>query len=182
MIAKIYFLLTPLSCVPLLFAAYRQRMNVRSIALKATVLAFLVALAFVFLGPLLFQAYGISLDSFKVAGGLVTLLLGLSTTLERRENLERGADSLVSLIATPLLTGPATLSFIVLKSAEVGVAVVAANLVFSFALAGATFIFIAFLIPNINLQYIRFLSRLLGLFLIGLGVEMMAAGVKALLF
>jgi multiple antibiotic resistance protein len=156
-------------------------MDVVDVALQSALLALGVAVIFTIAGPALFQVYGINIDSFRVAGGLVVLLLGLSMARERRDHSGVPSDAVVSLIATPLLTGPATMSFLIIKAAELGVVPVLANVLVAFLLVGALFLAIAFLIPNINLEYVQFISRLLGLFLIGLGVEMMAAGAKALI-
>jgi multiple antibiotic resistance protein len=182
MILKISFLLNPLSSIPVLFVAYHQKLNVKSIAFKSTLLGFVVAIAFVLIGPTLFQIYGIHLSAFRAAGGLVILLLGLSMARENRDYSNEHPDALVSLIATPLLTGPATMSFLILTAAEVGVTAVLSNLIFSFLIVGAFFVIVAYMIPNVNLEYVRFVSRLLGLFLIGLGIEMMVAGLKSLAF
>ncbi|MCX8175041.1 MAG: hypothetical protein N3E51_02455 [Candidatus Micrarchaeota archaeon] len=182
MILKISFLLNPLASVPVMFLAYEQHLNVKRVAVASALLALGVAITFVFLGPLLFEIYGISVDAFRVAGGIVVVLLGLSMARGGRDYSGTKQDAIVSLIATPLLTGPATLSFLIIKSTEVGTLPVLANLVAAFALVGAIFIAIAYMIPKINLTYVQFVSRLLGLFLIGLGVEMMAHGIKVLLF
>lgn len=180
LIIKIAFLLNPLSSIPVLFLAHKQKLNVRKIAMSASALALLVALVFIFFGPLLFQVYGISIDSFRIAGGLVVLLLGLSMARESKSYTEDKPEALVSLMATPLLTGPATLSFLIITAAEFGAIAVLDSVIVAFLLVGVIFVFIASLIPKINLDYASFISRLLGLFLIGLGVEMMAAGIKAL--
>jgi multiple antibiotic resistance protein len=182
MILKISFLLNPLSSIPVLFVAYHQKLNVKSIAFKSVLLGFGVAIAFVLIGPYLFNIYGIDINSFRAAGGLVIMLLGLSMAREKRDYSNEHPDALVSLIATPLLTGPATMSFLILTAAEVGVSSVLANLVFSFLIVGSFFVVIAYMIPHVNLEYVRFVSRLLGLFLIALGLEMMVLGLKAIAF
>ncbi|HLC47997.1 MAG TPA: MarC family protein [Candidatus Norongarragalinales archaeon] len=182
LILKISFLLNPLSSIPVLFVAYHQKLNVKQIAFKSTLLGFAVAIAFVLIGPYLFKIYGIDINSFRAAGGLVIMLLGLSMAREKRDYSGEHPDALVSLIATPLLTGPATMSFLILTAAEVGTAIVLANLIFSFLIVGSFFIIIAYMIPRVNLEYVRFVSRLLGLFLIGLGLEMLVMGIKAIAF
>lgn len=182
LILKIFFLLNPLSSIPLLFMAYKQKMNVRKVALYSAILAFAVALAFVLLGPLLFQIYGISIDSFRVGGGVIIFLLGISMAREQESALGVKPDALINIIATPLLTGPATLSFLIITTAEIGSLPVIANLFFAFLLVGSLLVLIAYLLPRINLSYIMFVSRLFGLFLVGLGIEMMVAGLKVLFF
>ena len=182
MVLKIFFLLNPLSSVPILFLAYKKRMNVRQIARNATILAFIVAVVFFFFGPTLFGIFGISLDAFRAAGGLVTLLLGLSMIYEKKESDVSEEKTIISLIATPLLTGPATLSYLILTTAEVGMEPVFVNLVLAFILVALVFNLIARLIPNISLEWLKFTGRLLGLFIVALGMEMLAMGVRAMLF
>ncbi|VVB98924.1 MarC family integral membrane protein [uncultured archaeon] len=182
LVLKIFFLLNPLASVPILFLAYEQKLDVRAIAFKSALLALVVAMMFIFIGPILFDIYGINTNSFRVAGGIVVLLLGLSMARGGKDYSGTKQDAIVSLIATPLLTGPATMSFLIITAADVGTLVVLANLFVAFLAVAALFLLVAYLMPNINLDYVSFVSRLLGLFLIGLGVEMMAAGVKVLLF
>ncbi|MFA6329737.1 MAG: MarC family protein [Candidatus Micrarchaeia archaeon] len=182
-ILKIFFLLNPLSSIPLLFIAYKQKMNVRKVAVFSVALALAVALCFVFLGPLLFQVYGISLDSFRIAGGVLVFLLGLSMAREHeRDYSARKGENLINIIATPLLTGPAILSFLIIKTAELGSIPVVANLLCAFILVAFLFVLIAYLVPRVNLSYVMFISRLFGLFLVALGIEMMVAGLKVLFF
>lgn len=183
LILKIFFLLNPLSSIPLLFIAYKQKMDVRKVAVYSAVLALAVALCFVLLGPLLFQIYGISLDAFRVAGGVLVFLLGLSMARDQEQNYSKmKANNLINIIATPLLTGPAILSFLIIKTAEFGSMPVIANLFGAFLLVAFFFVMLAYLIPRINLSYVMFVSRLFGLFLVGLGIEMMVAGLKVLMF
>ena len=181
LILKIFVLLNPLASMPVLFVAYEQKLDVRAVAFKSTLLALAVAIIFVLIGPTLFSIYGISIDSFRVAGGIVVLLLGISMARGGRDYSGTKQDAIVSLIATPLLTGPATMSFLIITAAGIGTLPVLANLFVAFLAVGVLFIFVAYLMPNINMSYVSFISRLLGLFLIGLGVEMMAAGAKVLL-
>ncbi len=182
MVLKIFFLLNPLSSVPILFLAYKKKMNVKQVALYATLLAFIVAVVFLFLGPLLFGIFGIGIDSFRAAGGLVTLLLGMSMIRDKKEEEISEEKTLISLIATPLLTGPATLSYLILSNAELGTQEVLTNLILAFFLVGIVFNAFARLIPNINLEFLRFTSRLLGLFIVALGIEMLATGISVIMF
>ncbi len=183
LVLKIFFLLNPLSSVPLLFLAYKRKMDVRKVAVYSVGLALLVAFGFVLLGPLLFQVYGIGLDSFRVAGGVLVFLLGLSMARDKDGDYDKAKpDDLINIIATPLLTGPATLSFLIITTAEVGAASVIANLVGAFALVAFLFLLITYFIRKVNLSYIMFISRLFGLFLVALGIEMMVAGLKVLMF
>src|SRR3989338_3299194 len=110
LIIQIFVLLSPLSSFPVLMNAYKQKMNVKRIAYLSVFTGFIIAIAIVYIGPAIFNLFGVSLDSFRIAGGIVLLLLCLSTIRPHGEEHQKaeGVNGIISLIATPLLTGPAT--------------------------------------------------------------------------
>ena len=109
LIVQLFVLLNPLSSFPFLMAAYRKKLDVKSIAVFSVLTAFVIALLITFIGPYLFEFFGITLNSFRVAGGIVLLLLGLGTIRPKEKEIVNveGVHSLISIIATPMLTGAA---------------------------------------------------------------------------
>ena len=183
LIIQIFVLLNPLSSFPLLLAAYSQKMDVRKIAFISVVTAFFIAVIIALVGPSLFKLFGISLDSFRIAGGIILLLLGLDTIKPKESEHKKigGVDSLISIIATPLLTGPATISFITIKAYEIGQASLIFNLITAFILVGIVFILFSYSIPKVNTHLVDISSRVLGLFLTAVAIEMIAKGVISIL-
>ena len=178
LIVQIFVLINPLSSVPILMQAWKNKMNVRRIALTGTFVAFIIAISVALFGPFLFNFFGITVDSFRIAGGIVLLLLGLDTIRDGQEKAKiTKIDSLISIIATPLLTGPATISFITLKTFELGRIPMIVNIVSAFLLVGLVFYFFALAIPKINEKVVNIISKILGLFLTGLAIEMIASGI-----
>ena len=68
-------------------------------------------------GGLIFKAFGISLGAFKIAGGIMLLLMAIdmmraqpsptrTTAEEQDESLERGDDIAIFPLAVPMLAGP----------------------------------------------------------------------------
>lgn len=131
------------------------------------------------LGPLLFNFFGITVDSFRIAGGIVLLLLGFDTIRSKDGEGKKvtQVDSLISILATPLLTGPATISFITIKAFELGRLPMISNLLCAFVLIGAVFIIFSMMIPKVNAKLIDISSRVLGLFLTAVAIEMIAKGI-----
>src|SRR3990167_7390143 len=74
LIIQLFVLLNPLSSFPFLMAAYRKKMDVKRIAAFSVMTAFVIAIIIIFIGPYLFDFFGITLNSFRVAGGIVLLL------------------------------------------------------------------------------------------------------------
>ena len=186
LIIQLFVLLNPLSPAPILIglAKHATPAKVRRVAVSAAISAFLVALGIAIFGQFLFQAFGITHDSFRVAGGIVVLLLGLETI--RGDKSEpaspRDFDNVVAILATPVLTGPATMSFITLKVIELNSTVaVIANLVVAFAGVAAVMLLMTAMISRLNSQLIGIISRILGLFLTAMAVELMANGLAGLI-
>jgi multiple antibiotic resistance protein len=103
----------------------------RSMALRATVIAGVILLAFAILGEAVLSWLGISLPALRTAGGVLLLLIGIdmvfarhsggvsATESETREASNR-ADISVFPLATPLLAGPGAMSAAILLMAGAG--------------------------------------------------------------
>lgn len=181
LIIQIFVLLSPLSSFPVLMNAYKQKMNVKRVAYLSVFTAFVIAIAITYIGPFVFNLFGISLDSFRIAGGIVLLLLGLSTIRPHEEEHHKaeGVNGIISIIATPLLTGPATISFLTIKSYELGQTALLFNLILAFALVGIIFVLFSHFIPRVNAHIVDISSRVLGLFLTAVAIEMIGTGALA---
>jgi multiple antibiotic resistance protein len=84
--------------------------------------AFVVAVAFAIAGLALFKALGITLADFRVAGGIVLLLISLADVVGgpgAAHTQASGSTGIVPL-AVPLITGPAVLATLVLQIRQVG--------------------------------------------------------------
>ena len=98
--------------------------------------AFLVALVFLGFGQSLLHYLGITLSDFRIAGGIVLLLIALAdmaTGPEKAQNVT-GASGIVPL-AVPLITGPAALAAIVLEVGARGYAITFAAMVVNYLIA-----------------------------------------------
>ncbi|NMC58134.1 MAG: MarC family protein [Candidatus Methanofastidiosa archaeon] len=98
----------------------RQKTGVLAI-LIAVVLCFLVLI----LGQHLLELFSTTLDEFRIAGGIVLTILGIKMVLgepliNRHEKKEDSARALASIIATPFITGPATIFTIIIASNDYG--------------------------------------------------------------
>jgi multiple antibiotic resistance protein len=183
LIVQLFVLINPLSSFTVLMSAFKKKMDVKKIAFMSTLVAFAIAIAVVFVGPLLFTMFGVSINSLMIAGGIILVLLGVDTV--RMEGESGGnvneMDGFISLIATPLLTGPAAISFIILKAYEMSQADLLVNITITFVGIGALFMLFASMVPKINAKIMVILSKIFGLFLTAIGVEMMANGIRALM-
>ncbi|MDR3439237.1 MarC family protein [Telmatospirillum sp.] len=102
---------------PSIAAAQRNVM-----ARKATLLAGLILFVFAFLGEGLLSALGIGLAAFRIAGGLMLLLLAIEMVFARPRRVTRDEDQeaehrqdiTVFPLAFPLIAGPGAMTTVVL--------------------------------------------------------------------
>ena len=183
LIIQMFVLLDPLTASPILMSAYKNKMNIRNIAISAVLIAFAIAVLVAIFGIYLFNLFGIGIDSFRIAGGIVLLLLGLETIRSKQEEEKdiKKTDAIVSIIATPLLTGPAIISFITIKAFEIGQTAIIFNIFFAFILVAIVFMLFTFFISRINHKFVDIVSRVLGLFLTAVAIEMIAKGISGFL-
>ena len=180
-IMQIFVLLNPLSSFPVLMSAHKKKLDVSSIAIRASVAAYVVAVCIILFGPQFFSLYGISIDSFRIAGGVILFLLGVETVRPKPVKEEvNEVDSLVAIIATPLLTGPAVMSFLTIRTIEMGVLPVLVQATGAFFIAGLVFYLFSLFLPKLNPKVIEIASKVMGLFLTAIAIEMIAKGATAL--
>jgi multiple antibiotic resistance protein len=199
----LFALVDPIGNIPIFAAAtagatLRQRLSVAAlICLFAGVF-----LAFFFLTGLgLLQFFGISLAAFRIAGGILLLLLGLDMT--REDFLKSFADTdvgsdpadvrgyarrrfqrLVVPFAIPLMIGPGAISTIIIQAGEatkIGPAATAAGYVAIAAAAFATFLCFALTGPISRILGevgMSIVVRVLGLILCALAIQFILLGLS----
>ena len=96
----------------------RERNRVLDVSM---LVAFAVAVIFVFLGDRIFRYIGITIFDFKIAGGLVLLLISLVDLVGHPEAANRASGSTgVVPLAVPLITGPGVLTTLILQVTSIG--------------------------------------------------------------
>jgi multiple antibiotic resistance protein len=121
-LSAIFFVVDPVSAVPVFLAMTRDASaeKRRHTALRASVAAAFVLSSFALAGAWIFKLLGIGLPAFKVAGGVVLLLLALdmirtqpSKTRITEGEVTAGAgkeDIAIVPLAMPLLAGPGSIA------------------------------------------------------------------------
>lgn len=95
----------------------------RETALLAVGVAILISYTILLFGTKLLEVFGITIQHFKVAGGVILFILGIEMALgypmtNPGATKESSTAAIASIIATPLLTGPATMTAIIVTSSD----------------------------------------------------------------
>jgi len=123
---RFVFLLAPFFVVTMFLALTRgfPAEEKASVIHRATVSAFVLGVILFFAGPLLFEAIGITLNSFRIGAGCLLFLTAISLVNNGTRNHatdlpnESRDDVAVVPLAIPVMIGPATVGAILVYGAE----------------------------------------------------------------
>ncbi|KKG10913.1 MarC family transcriptional regulator [Methanosarcina sp. 2.H.T.1A.6] len=191
--SSIFVVVSPISGV-VTFISLTSKMTRKEkneIAKKAVVLACVIALFFAITGSVILKLFSISVDSLRVAGGLLLFSIAFdmmhakvsreSITEEEITQSQEREDIWVFPIGLPLLTGPGTIStVIVLMGVADGVqqkAIVLISIIFAFIICLIVFLFSRRLHKFIGYNGMLVFTRLMGLLLAALAVDLTATGI-----
>ncbi len=96
-------------------------------ARETVIIAGAVLFIFLFFGMAILNYFNIDIYSFKIAGGIVLLILGLKFVLGLRLLEERAKSYRAAVVplATPIITGPGVITTVILMTNEYGMFVTA---------------------------------------------------------
>lgn len=188
----------PLAILPVFIAvtADQTTSQRRKTARLSTFYAFLLLVLFILVGHLILDLFAITLDAFKVAGGVLLLLIGLEMVQSRlslvaHPNVKEFAEAIkaedVALmpLAMPMLSGPGAITTaMTIVAGGFSFARIAISLFVAALVLGITYLLLVSadkVSKRIGSQGIGILTRLMGLLLIAYAVQMGFDGARRLL-
>jgi multiple antibiotic resistance protein len=166
----------------------------RFTASKAILVSFFSLVAFAFSGQLLFKFFGISVDSFRVVGGIIFFMMGwdmLNARLsshqfkEDDQKKEYLTDISVTPLAIPMITGPGAItnSIVLMEDANSTMKIII--LIGSiFLICSATYLILlgsSKIIKVLGNTGNKILMRLMGLIVMVIAVEFFLSGLRPIL-
>jgi len=162
----------------------------KGIAFHTTAIAFIIALLFAIGGNLILQFFGITVDSLRVAGGILLFLVAIDMLKGEREQKKvtdaelqdatYREDISVFPLATPLLTGPGAITTVIVQMGDavniLEKALVLGALVLTF---GATYLILRsseYIDRVLGVTGIMVMTRIQGLILGAIAVTFVATG------
>jgi len=165
------------------------------IAIKSIIYAFFILILFAYLGRYLLDALGVSLDSLKIAGGIILMVIAIDILFEKRKKRrekkveaaldEKTFDEIIIFpIAIPFIAGPSTLATIILLMGNYAESI-NLQLVVILALIAALIVSLLLMIgTNFTTKYIppqilHATSRVFAFILAALATQFIVDGIKA---
>ena len=149
----------------------------KKIVRQSIITAFLVTLGFILVGQAIFNALGILVEDFMVAGGLVLLIIAIADVVRAGERkMERSAEFGVVPLGTPIIAGPGTLTAALVLVGTNGYVPVILSLVVNLLLAWVIFAQSDRIIRIIGISGSRAFAKVVSLILAAFAVKMIRSG------
>ncbi|MGE4062440.1 MAG: MarC family protein [Rhodospirillaceae bacterium] len=190
-------IIDPIGVVPFFIGhtAHLDPAAQRATALKSVAIAAVVLLIFTLVGQPLLRYLGVSVAAFRIAGGVLLLLLAIdmvlvkesgirATTQKEEEEATHRPDIAVFPLAVPLIAGPGAIASVILLQSQNAGSLLAQSIVAGVMLAVLLLTGLGFLVAGpimkvLGVTGINVMTRVLGIILAALAVSNMVEGLKA---
>lgn len=198
MFAALFAIMNPIANLPVFLSLTSDKEPAFQRTVALTVIAGLVVGGAVvaLTGNAVLNIFGISLDDFRLAGGFLILLIALKLLSGEQSAIHHGTEKerahhdaqenpAIYPLTVPILLGPGTISTLIIFRGQAGnvhqeIAYVAA-LAGAIALLGATLLAAPFLSKVLGQTATSVMSRIMGMILAAIAMEMMIDSLKGLL-
>ena len=152
----------------------------RRVVIRDSILtAFIVSFLFFALGEVIFRIIGITADDFKIAGGLLLLIIAiLDITRHVEEKLKPDIKLGVVPIGVPLIVGPAVLTNILLLVDHYGILPTVIALVLNLCIVWISFVNAERIIRLVGRGGMMGIGKVMALLLASIAIMMIRIGVE----
>lgn len=190
-----FAIMNPISNLPAymaLVADDSQKIS-RKIAFRSLLIAFVIVTVFIFSGDFIFKVFGITIISFRIAGGILVAVIGYhmingnhSPSYKGMEQQAVNSDPMsiaISPLAMPLFAGPGTITTALslanggLRNQLITVVAFALLCVITYLLLRSAKQIAGFLGKNL----MKIITKMMGLLLFSIGIQMIIVSVQTLL-
>jgi multiple antibiotic resistance protein len=182
----VFGVIDPVGNVPI-FIALTERMNSKErtkLATAAVIRAGVILAIFVFLGNAVLSAFSISLESFRIAGGLILAIIGIQIIFglnlhNERPDSDSGGDISVVPLAMPLIAGPGAITAAIILSKEYGYVLTLAGIAANLILSKIMFHYSGLVLRILGKKGSMAFAKIMGLILVAIGVELIRTALGA---
>jgi multiple antibiotic resistance protein len=175
----IFVAMDALGVLPI-FISFTERLSKsdkQRILVQSIVTAFIIGIIFLFLGRWIFKILGVLVSDFKIAGGLVLLVISLKDILTYEKGQKLSKDTMGAVpIGTPLIAGPAVLTTIVMLLDSYGPVLTVSSFLINLFIAYVVFSFSDSISAFLGKAGSKAFSKIASLLLAAIAVMMIRKG------
>ena len=188
-------IIDPPGCAPIFASLTRGTSSAhrRAMAIRSSLIAWAILMFFALLGRPMLHALGISLASFRIAGGIMLFIIALDMVFERRtarresrahsiEGTPEAEDISVFPMAIPMITGPGSIASAMLwvsrAETTAHVIIVLAAITVVILITMVTLLAAGPLMRLIGEKMEAMITRILGVILAALAAQFIVDGLK----
>lgn len=165
----------------------------RQVAAKALLVSFIIILVFCAAGKLIFELFGITLPAFRITGGILVAIVGFHMLQggehssiqhpsgeDAQKSLDAELEVAITPLAMPILAGPGTIATAMNFASAGTVSEFVVTVTAFFILCVITYVFFISgerFVKYIGENGVKVITRLMGLILAVIGVQMLIHGV-----
>jgi multiple antibiotic resistance protein len=208
-LSSLFAVIDPLGCIPFFTGqtAGFTRARKRKILVRALLVSLFVLLAFTYAGTLLLHVFGITIDAFRIAGGVILFGIGLDMLQSRPRRWHTGLDQAAKLsaaevapadldhehehehdhdpsvtpLAIPMIAGPASITTVMVLRAQSpgvpGAAIVGISVLLILLLTGIILLTADTVLRRLGGTGMRIVEKLMGLLVTVIAVQLVMNGV-----
>ena len=197
-ITSLLTLINPIGIIPTyigLVSDYNPE-GQRQVTYKAVLCAFIVLMIFSIMGTLIFNFFNITIDAFKIVGGILFMRIGLNmveskvsrtkSTPKEEKEAETKDEIAYSPLGVPLIAGPGAITSVMILSNQVG----SFNEKVLFILSIMICMIVTYIIlmmankvsKKIGTTGIRIIQRLMGIILMVIAVQFIIDGLTPVIY
>ena len=159
-----------------------EKLERRSIVRQSILTAFLVTVGFMLIGRWIFDALGILVEDFMIAGGIVLLIIAITDIVRAGEKRAEPSPTLgVVPLGTPIIAGPAVLTTSLVLQGTHGYLPVLLSLVANLLIAWIIFVLADRIIKVVGINGSRAFAKVASLILAAFAVKMIRSGLFKLM-
>jgi multiple antibiotic resistance protein len=187
-----FAMLNPIGNTPVFLSMVGEADNktIKKVAFRAVLVAFVIITIFCLFGHLIFRMFGITLPAFQIAGGIIVFFIGYDLLQgktasthhsNKKVSMKSYEDMAISPLGIPLLSGPGTISTAMNFVGEVNNFFYTILVIVIFAVVcGITFLMFVLskkIADKLSPSLIKVVSRIMGLILAVIAVQMLIHGI-----
>jgi multiple antibiotic resistance protein len=155
----------------------------KRLVIDATLTALVISLAFLGSGKLLFSFLGITENDFRIAGGLVLLVLAINDLLFSSDTARKNPETTIGVvpIGIPLIMGPAALTTILILADSYGTIWTVASIIINLIIVWIVFRNADQVLKILGKAGSRAFAKVASLFLAAIAVMMIRVGMTEIL-